>query len=339
MLLRQEEPKTLKFDSPSQLHLVRPVQQVRVCATMPAFIHLFWAGADGSLAAAARAVSADKGSGSPLVCLWYNSVFLSERSQKKTQRKGVEEDERLWLWAKRQRERTREVDLHSKCRLIGRELVNEWLFFLKCGLADEKCWEKDVMCIFVFSRLSLSAVFLLCSAAQRDLPVGQLCTASRLLRAKCWVNTGCVWGLELLCTSPLCSPGKEKHISAAVVLTLCCCFTKRRPLLSLLKLIFLLSSFLPPLQSVPLSLGSVVPWPSPPWASRPLTLAWSLTSTSKSRPQVRQAVSVCFSSLFGAWNLWYHPKNKYKSWGVITNQALVPFVTSQRTFIYLFFFK
>lgn len=154
--------------------------------------------------------------------------------------------------------------------------------------------------------LSLSAEGLLCSVAQRKLHIGQPCMAGRLLRAKCWVNTGCVWGLELLCTSLLFSPRKKNTwaLQSCVAVLQARLHTVFLPLLIFIffPLSFCFSTspsaYSPVCSSVS---GLARSMTSPQWASRPLTLAWSLTSSSKPHPQVRKAASVCsFSSLCSA---------------------------------------
>lgn len=149
-----------------------------------------------------------------------------------------------------------------------------------------------------------------CSLAQKELEVGRLPAASCRPQAKCWINTGCVWRLVLLYVSfsfslavrlfcifcahtakppPLGWPPSH-HVAA---------FQKEVPSLnslyrslSIYLCIYLSisSPFLPVDPPVSGLGGSVTFYP---WATRaqPLTLAWSLTSSNKPRPQVKVCIS------------------------------------------------
>lgn len=162
------------------------------------------------------------------------------------------------------------------------------------------------MVVTIFKTLFRFVLKVLCSLAQKELQVGQLHTARCLAQAKCWVNTGCVWRLELLYVSLLFFCSQSKHFAVdtlvryshyvAVFQTVVPSFFSKISLSPSHYSLPSTSRFLSvcsPFLSVS-GLGSLVTFY--PWATRPLTLAWSLTSTTKPRPQVR-CVFLIFSEI------------------------------------------
>lgn len=145
-------------------------------------------------------------------------------------------------------------------------------------------------------------------------PAGQILSKYRVcLRAGATVHVSAVFSRQ--------RKTHERH-SHALLYWKCFCRLSLFAEINFFPSVFLFFSFpfLPPLQSVSLPLGSLVPWPAPPWASRPLTLAWSLTSFSKPRPQVRL---LSFSLQCSCKSAIITPKTNTRVSGVITKPGEV----------------
>lgn len=229
-----------------------PTGQAGVCVCHNAWVYSpFEAGAVGCQTTVA--VSTDKRSWSPLVWLRYNSVFLSVHSPKNKRRGG---GGMKGCYCK-QREQGKCIDI-----------LNEHWLERNGPNKNKKVRFKNTCLLLSFHTPSFLIV--LCSVAQRKLHIGQPHTASCLMRAKCWVNTGCVWRLELLCAPPLYSAHRENTsawtcLHSILTLLLFCQQTCLLPLLKLffpVSLSFFFVTFSASLQSVPLFLGLVVRWPS-----------------------------------------------------------------------------
>lgn len=158
-----------------------------------------------AMAAAAKRGLGDKGIRfhGPLVYRWYNNVSL---------------------WANV----TRKFGRGIKGSLVEKTTASGWRFsHLKC----DSTWDRNPSSLWPFRSLQHIFSFLLTvkfSVAKSELQVGQLPTASCRTQAKCWVNTGCVWRLGLLCICLCLFHSLQTQLcwhACSPFYSPCCCFS------------------------------------------------------------------------------------------------------------------